>query len=141
MTSRCVTGVALAVALSVAENAVMAQSIPPGRSPPPCPEIYLNPDEPITVAAGRPFAIRLASNPTTGFGWQLAGPPDPRVARCLTNRYEPPDSRLCGAGGHELWTFEALKPGRTTATLQYTRPWERDTPPSDVKRIRIVVHE
>ena len=119
----------------------MAPSVPPGRGPDARPETYLNPDEPIDVAAGRTFSIRLASNPTTGYGWQLAGPPDPRVVRCLSNTYEPPDSRLCGAGGHACWSFQALKAGRTTATLHHARPWEKDTPPHEVKVFQIRVRE
>ncbi len=35
-------------------------------------EEYLNPGEPIKVKAGQIFAVRMESNPTTGYGWQLS---------------------------------------------------------------------
>ena len=91
-------------------------------------EEYLNPGEPIKVKAGQRFTIRLESNPTTGYGWQLAGPLDQTVVQCVTNIYEAPDSKLMGAGGHEIWTFRAIGEGQAEISMKYVRPWEQDKP-------------
>ncbi|HIE17804.1 MAG TPA: hypothetical protein EYP71_06365 [Dehalococcoidia bacterium] len=31
-----------------------------------------------------------------------------------------------GAAGQEVWTFEALKKGSCTVSMQYSRPWESE---------------
>lgn len=89
---------------------------------------YVNPAEPIETDAGREFTIKMASNPTTGYKWELSKPPDERVVRLATNVFMPPDTRRLGAGGHEAWTFRATGPGRTGIVFQYIRPWEKGKP-------------
>lgn len=88
---------------------------------------YLNPGEPIKVKAGQIFVIRMESNPTTGYGWQLSKALDNNII-LVTNAFMPPDSKLCGAGGHEVWTFKALGEGQVEISMQYVRPWEKDQP-------------
>ena len=46
----------------------------------------------------------------------------------VTNAFIPPDSKLCGAGGHEVWTFKAIGEGQVEISMNYTRPWEKDQP-------------
>ena len=88
-------------------------------------EKYLNPGAPIKVKVGRIFAIRMESNPTTGYGWQLSKALDNKIS-LVTNAFIPPDSKLCGAGGHEVWTFKAIEQGQAEISMQYVRPWEKD---------------
>ena len=90
-------------------------------------EEYLNPGEPIKVKVGQRFTIRMESNPTTGYGWQLSKDLD-NIIVLITNTFIPPDSKLCGAGGHELWTFKAVEQGQTNILMKYVRPWEKDQP-------------
>ena len=100
----------------------------PGPSGPPSKtEEYLNPGEPIKVESGRIFAIRMASNPTTGYGWQLAGALDRKIT-LVTNVFVPPAGKLLGAGGHEVWSFKAAGEGRAEICMQYVRPWETNQP-------------
>jgi len=87
-------------------------------------EEYLNPGEPIKVTAGQIFTIRMESNPTTGYSWQLSKDLD-NIIVLVTNTFIPPDSKLCGAGGHELWTFKAIGEGQTNIIMKYIRPWEK----------------
>lgn len=91
---------------------------------------YVNPGEVVTVSPGRRFSLVLASNPTTGYQWQLVASPDPAVAVLVTNAYLPPSGNLIGAGGDEKWTFRAVGPGRASITLIYVRPWEKDAEPA-----------
>jgi len=90
-------------------------------------EEYLNPGEPIKVKAGQKFIIRMESNPTTGYSWQLSKDLD-NIIVLVNNTFIPPDSKLCGAGGHELWTFKAIEPGQTNIIIKYVRPWEKNQP-------------
>ena len=83
--------------------------------------------EPIQVKAGQNFTIRMESNPTTGYGWQLSKALDNKII-LVTNAYIPPDSKLCGAGGHEVWTFKAISEGQVDISMIYVRPWEKDQP-------------
>ena len=104
-------------------------------------EEYLNPGEPIQVTPGRKFSVRIASNPTTGYGWQLAQSPDQAVAVLVTNIYvqEPTDNLRVGVGGHEVWTFQATGQGQTAIALQYLRPWEKDVPPIRTNVFTVIV--
>ncbi len=102
-------------------------------------EEYLNPATPIRIRAGRRFSIRLASNPTTGYSWKLAAPPNPAIVRCLTNTFLPPATTLCGAGGHEAWTFQAAAPGNAAIHLEYRRPWETNQPPARDQVFHVIV--
>ena len=84
--------------------------------------------KPITVKAGQEFKISLASNPTTGYGWQFAKHPDAKLLKLLGSEFKPAQSKLVGAGGTQVWTFKALAPGKTPLALNYVRAWEKNTP-------------
>jgi len=69
----------------------------------------------------------LEANHTTGFQWQLANNSDGAVLELADYEYEPSEAALAGiygAGGQEVWTFKALKTGKSTITLEYSQPWE-----------------
>ena len=94
----------------------------------------------IEVRAGDEFAITLESNRTTGYLWQIAQDIDKTVIELIKSEYIPNDTKLIGSGGKEIWTFKAIKPGKTTIFFQYVRPWEKDVPPAKEKTFSIVVH-
>jgi inhibitor of cysteine peptidase len=93
----------------------------------------------IAVRAGARFTVTLDANATTGFRWRLAQPLDVRVVRLVGSEYRGPDISLTGAGGAEVWTFEAVAPGRTTIAFAYVRPWERDVQPARARAVRVKV--
>ncbi len=37
---------------------------------------------------------------------------------------EPGDAGIVGAGGREVWTFEAIETGTTEVRMEYSQPWE-----------------
>jgi inhibitor of cysteine peptidase len=79
----------------------------------------------ITVSAGDSFKIKLESNVTTGFSWpEQAQISDAAVLEQTDHEYIEPDSELMGAPGEEVWTFEALKKGTATISMDYSQPWE-----------------
>ena len=93
--------------------------------------------KPITVTTGREFSVTLASNPTTGYKWDLAKPLDDKLIKLVTSEYVRPDTKLIGAGGKEVWTFKGVGEGKTEIDLKYVRPWEKDVEP--VRKTNFVV--
>lgn len=95
-------------------------------------QLNLAPEETLTVT--------LASNPTTGYSWQvleidsavLALDGDPEY------RQSSGSEGLVGSGGIETFHFKAAGSGETTLKLGYMRPWESE-PPVETFEIRVVV--
>ena len=86
----------------------------------------------ITVSAGEQFDIRLPSNPTTGYRWQVDGKLNMRIVRLVDTRFEPtaPDPAVLGAGGTEIFTFVGVAAGTSRIKLVYLRPWEKGIAPA-----------
>lgn len=79
----------------------------------------------IEVPAGDTFTLILGSNPTTGFQWdENAAISDISILEQVSHEFIEPDSELVGASGKQKWTFDALKKGTVTVSLEYSRPWE-----------------
>lgn len=98
----------------------------------------------IQAAAGEEFTISLDANRSTGFGWQLAKPLDETIVKSVVNDYQnapknPDKEPLVGAPGKEVWTFKALKSGKTTIEFKYVRPWEKDKAPAETKSVPVVI--
>ena len=81
----------------------------------------------VEVAVGDSFTVTLCSNPTTGFEWESPRITDQTVLEQVGHKFEaleftdPPKE---GAAGKEVWTFQALKEGESTVSMEYSRPWE-----------------
>ena len=94
------------------------------------PQSFSNPDQPIDVSVGQEFRIVLDSNPTTGFGWQLAAPLDETLVTLVGNAYSVASTPgRTGAGGKHTWTFRAMRQGQTVIALKYSRSWEKGVDP------------
>jgi inhibitor of cysteine peptidase len=91
------------------------------------------------VKPGSRFRINLESNRSTGYQWRLARPVDQKVIKLVGSGYQSPEVKLPGAGGKEIWTFEAVAAGRTEISMQYVRPWEKGVPPARTARFSVVV--
>lgn len=65
----------------------------------------------------------LASNPTTGFSWQLVQSEELFDVESVYTA-EKQSELVTGTGGTETFTLTAKKAGTTTVTLTYARPWE-----------------
>ena len=101
---------------------------------------YDNPALPVETATGKYFTLILASNPTTGFRWELQPGFDKTVVEAESNTYRPPNTPpgMTGAGGKEAWTFRAAGKGSTTISLVYRRSWEKGIPPA--KTASFIIH-
>ncbi|MEW6142451.1 MAG: protease inhibitor I42 family protein [Chloroflexota bacterium] len=119
----------IALTLAVALLAGCAAGAPPE---------YTDDKVPITASVGKPFVIALASNPTTGFSWQLNYD---TMILTLTNKdyvQDPGAAGRVGAGGTEKFTFQGVKTGTTKVTLTYQRPWE-SVPPTETKTFSVTI--
>ncbi len=90
---------------------------------------FMDPKKTVQRKVGETFSIVLDSNPTTGYQWQLANPPDEKIVKLIRSEYRASKTNLTGAGGKEIWTFATLGPGQTAIAFKYVRPWEKDTEP------------
>jgi len=70
--------------------------------------------------------VSLCSNPATGFQWnESADINDPSVMQQYEHNYVSPEAAgVVGASGKDILTFNPLKNGTCTITMEYSRPWE-----------------
>lgn len=87
------------------------------------------------------ITIKLESNITTGFKWNLSNETDANIISLVSSDYKqtPADKNLVGAGGFETFTFKAKSKGSTTIILTYNQPWEKGVAPSKTFKINIAV--
>jgi inhibitor of cysteine peptidase len=80
----------------------------------------------VEVGAGGTLTVTLCSNQTTGFMWsETAQISDQSVLQQTDHKFVPPEAEgVVGAAGQEVWTFNALKKGTSTVSVEYSRPWE-----------------
>ncbi len=105
------------------------------------PGLSASQDESLAVAVGQEFTITLEANPSTGYQWQLAKPPEKEIVQWVRSEYQHPDTKLIGAPGKEVWTFKGVGPGKTTIELHYLRPWEKNVAPVASRSFRVVVRK
>lgn len=85
----------------------------------------------VSLATGGTLTVTLQSNVTTGYRWdENAKIADATVLQQTDHKYESPASPIPGAGGNEVWTFKALKAGKSTISMQYARPFEPNPAPA-----------
>ncbi len=95
----------------------------------------------VTMKVGAMFTVTPASDPTTGFEWQLAEM-DTTILENTDQRYVPDATSLLlvGAGGTEVWEFVARSSGTTTLRLEYRREFEsEEVDPEDSFEVTVVV--
>jgi len=92
----------------------------------------------VTLEKGQQMVLKLASNPTTGFDWEIVGL-DTAILQQVGEVEYKSDSLLIGSGGENTWTFEAVASGQTHLQLIYHRNWEKDIPPVETFDLDIEV--
>ena len=94
----------------------------------------------VTLPAGGTLTVTLDSNVTTGYSWnENANIADKTVIQQTDHKYQPPVTPMPGAGGKEVWTFKALKAGKSTMSMEYRRPFEPNTAPARTFKLTVVV--
>ena len=95
--------------------------------------------KPITLKAGQEFKLTLRYNASTGYQWVIAKSPDDKLVKLLGSEYKRLDSKLVGAGGDMVWTFQALAEGKTEIGFNYVRPWEKGAKPAETTNFVVVI--
>lgn len=95
--------------------------------------------ETISVQVGDRFEIRLESNATTGYAWQVVD--QPAVVDLVSSDYEAPDTDLVGAGGVEVFVFAGASPGAAELNFEYVRSFEDPPEPADTSSFPVEVTE
>jgi len=81
----------------------------------------------IELTVGDTLMVKLVSNASTGFSWQLADISDQLVLQNTDQEFILPESEATpppGTPGEEIWTFETIGAGVSTISMEYSRPWE-----------------
>ncbi len=120
--------VAAAVALALASAAGCG-------TPPAGTRTYAGNDREIVAAAGEMFSIKLRSDHSTGFRWEVLRSFNTTVVRKARFKYTPHNDPTA-ACGYDTWTFEAVGKGRTALCMSYSRPM---TPSTATRRFDVTV--
>jgi len=79
----------------------------------------------VTALPGAVITLTLCSNPSTGFSWgEQAQISNKEVLKQTSHKTVPSTTSMPGAPATQVWTFEALKAGSSSASFSYSRPWE-----------------
>lgn len=121
-----------AVLLFRYQGKVVRHAAEEGRSGLP---VSSDPAKLVEAKVGEEFVIVLDSNPTTGYGWRIAGKLDESMIKVVEIGHQraKADPGLVGMGGKDVWTLQGLREGETAVPFEYVRPWEKDVPP--VKKV------
>ena len=95
------------------------------RSAPTVPSVdsvFSDPANPIEVVQGQLFLIAQASNPSTGYHWNVSLPAGSAVVTFKGSVYRAGCTGVVGAPGEQLFVFEANAAGDATITLDYVAP-------------------
>ncbi|MCR5783927.1 MAG: protease inhibitor I42 family protein [Clostridia bacterium] len=90
---------------------------------------------------GSDLIIALRGNPTTGYDWEHAEQGDSLVFKNKEYKQDAAAPNTGGVGGTFTFTYELAKPGETTLTFTYARPWETGAEPLETVIVTVVVSE
>jgi len=96
----------------------------------------------VTLKMGQEMLVRLGSNPSTGFRWQVEKVDEAVLQQVGMAQYEPaePGGTLKpGQAGQETMRFQATGAGQTNLILAYRRPWEDDAAAEKTFILQVVV--
>ena len=98
-----------------------------------------NSGDTIQVLPGEIIRVKLRSNPSTGYSWEL-GPLEDGLFE-VESKFEadPHKEYEAGYGGCDIWTFQAEQSGETDISLTYERPWEDNRPADKTFKLHVVI--
>jgi inhibitor of cysteine peptidase len=92
----------------------------------------------VDLSAGGTLIVKLPSNPSTGYGWAVAG--DPAPLKLQKRSYQKnTKSHAAGAPGMQILQFSASSTGMGNLVVEYRRSWEYNTPPAKSFNVRVNV--
>ena len=96
----------------------------------------------VNISVGDLLIVKLDSNKTTGYSWNLSAISDTSVITKVSDEYitpPPSDPPIVGQGGYEKWTFEALAAGTANISMKYFQPWNSAAEPAATFSITVNV--
>lgn len=95
----------------------------------------------VNLKPGDTFEVRLEANPSTGYGWTVS-PEKNNIVRQKSMKFVRGGAGdVPGAGGTNVWTFEAVKAGNQKLTFNYQRPWEKSVPAVKTVSYSVIVQQ
>jgi inhibitor of cysteine peptidase len=93
-----------------------------------------------TFSNGATLAVRLPSNGTTGYTWEVDQLPP--MLRIVAEDYQAPATKhaVAGAGGVQTLTFRTTNGGEGRLRLVYRQPWDKTAAPADTFTYSLRVH-
>jgi len=84
--------------------------------------------------------IELESNATTGYKWVYTISPE-NIIRCVYEDYIQDNNKegIAGAGGTQIFLFEAVAEGEAEIVFSYLREWETGVPPEKTVAYKAIV--
>lgn len=84
-------------------------------------------DKVLHIKAGNLMALKLDSNPSTGYRWDvvLDKAAEGKIERVGSSFIMPREDERTGASGTEILVLAAQAAGEYTVNLEYKRPWEK----------------
>jgi len=92
----------------------------------------------VVLEQGQTLVLKLASNPTTGYDWEIVDL-DTAILEQVGEVDYKSDSVLIGSGGVNTYTFKAVGSGNMQLFLVYHRSWEKDIPPIETFELDVTV--
>jgi inhibitor of cysteine peptidase len=93
----------------------------------------------VHLKTGDLIAIRLDSNPSTGFAWTVRQRRGDVLAQKGMVHESGGVGIAPGAGGTDVWTFEAARTGKERLTFRLLRPGEKDATAAKTAWYSVVV--
>jgi len=124
---------------------VLAEHLFEGIPPVELEEVNVDEDDDgsqVELEQGQILVVTLESNPTTGYGWEVAEIQESILEQMGEAEFKPSETGgpIVGAGGWEIFRFEAISAGQLTLKLVYRRPWEVGVEPINTFSIEVVVN-
>lgn len=128
--------IACILLISLFPMLVMAGCLPAGKT-----FTAADNGESINLKLNEIIKIKLESNPTTGYSWNLSGETSTAIISLISSDYKTstPDKEVVGAGGNETLTFKAIAKGNTTIILTYKKSWEEGVEPIETFKLNVTV--
>ncbi len=129
----------LCLTLTAAAAAAMPIAVTAQTAPPATVEIgELGKRASVQLRVGDTLRVVLAANVSTGYSWQVASN-EAGVLESASSQNTPAAPQRMGAPGQQTLSFTARAPGQDHLTLNYARPWEKNTKPARTYDVSVTV--
>jgi inhibitor of cysteine peptidase len=95
----------------------------------------------VVLKRGDALTVRLTSNPSTGYSWDVAVLP--KTLRASGSEQQAPKQPagppIAGQSGTQAMHFQAIARGTGALRLAYRRPWEKASKPAGTFRLLVTV--